>query len=38
MNTTFLDYLGRFMPAYVDGILIYSRTLEEHKEHVKPVL
>lgn len=38
MNTTFFDYLDRFMTAYVDDILIYSRTLEEHKEHVKLVL
>lgn len=38
MNTAFFDYLDRFVTAYVDDILIYSRTLEEHKEHVKLVL
>jgi len=38
MNTTFFDYLDRFMTAYVDDILIYSKTLEEHKEHVNLVL
>ncbi|KAL1973423.1 hypothetical protein VTN31DRAFT_6058 [Thermomyces dupontii] len=27
VNTTFFDYLDRFMTAYVDDILIYSRTL-----------
>jgi len=32
------DYLDIFCMAYLDNILIYSETLEEHKEHVKKVL
>jgi hypothetical protein len=33
--TTFLD---RFVTAYLDDILIYSDTLEEHRVHVRQVL
>lgn len=30
--------LNRFCTAYLDDILIYSRNLREHKEHVRSVL
>jgi len=38
VNNTLRDYLDIFCMAYLDNILIYSDTLEEHKEHVKKVL
>jgi hypothetical protein len=38
VNEQFFDYLDRFMTAFMDDILIYSKTLKEHKEHVKMVL
>ena len=38
MNTIFRDYLDKFVLAYLDDILIYSETFEEHLNHVKLVL
>ena len=38
MNHLFSPYIGRFMDIYLDDIVIYSDTLNEHKEHVKIVL
>ena len=38
MNFLFSAYLGRFMDVYLDNIVIYSETLEEHVKHVKLVL
>ncbi|KAL0149444.1 hypothetical protein M9458_055232 [Cirrhinus mrigala] len=32
------DMLGRWCYAYLDDILIYSKTLEEHTQHVRAVL
>jgi len=38
INDTLFDYLNDFCQAYLDNILIYSKTKEEHKIHVKFVL
>jgi hypothetical protein len=38
MNDIFRDLLDRFVILYLDDILIYSNTPEEHEEHVKIVL
>jgi len=38
VNNTLQDYLDIFYMAYLNNILIYSETLEEHKKHVKKVL
>lgn len=38
MNHIFLPYLGRFLDVYLDDIMIYSDTLEEHIRHVKLVI
>ena len=38
MNFLFSSYIGRFMDIYLDDIVIYSDTLEDHVEHVKLVL
>ena len=38
INDALLDYLDDFCHAYIDDILIYSNTLEEHREHVLKVL
>ncbi|GBG73396.1 hypothetical protein CBR_g16111 [Chara braunii] len=38
MNRIFHDYLDKFIVVYLDDILIFSRTVEEHAEHLKTVL
>ena len=38
MHQTFRSYLDRFVIVFLDDILIYSRTLAEHVEHVRQVL
>ena len=38
MNDTLRDYLDTFCTAYLDDILIYSKTREEHTRHVCLVL
>eukprot|EP00253_Pinus_taeda_P008401 PITA_08401 len=38
MNNIFHQYLDQFMLIFVDDILIYSRTIEEHQEHLIMVL
>jgi hypothetical protein len=38
MNQAFRPYLDRFVLVFLDDILIYSRTLEEHEQHVRAVL
>lgn len=38
MNDTLFEYLNDFCQAYLDDILIYSKTKKEHKEHVRKVL
>jgi hypothetical protein len=34
MNKVFQDYLDQFTVVFIDDILIYSRTSEEHEEHL----
>lgn len=38
MNDTLMDYLDNFCSAYLDDIVIFSDSAEEHEEHVKKVL
>ena len=38
INQALHGYLDRFCTAYMDDILIYSRTLSEHRHHVRQVL
>jgi hypothetical protein len=38
MNDIFRPYLDDFVVIYLDDILIYSKNLKEHKEHVRKVL
>ncbi|KAI2652567.1 Transposon Tf2-9 polyprotein [Labeo rohita] len=38
INDVLRDMLGRWCYAYLDDILIYSKTLDEHIQHVRAVL
>jgi len=38
MNRIFHAYLDRFVVVFIDDILIYSKSEEEHAEHLKIVL
>ena len=35
MNNSLLKYLDKFMVVFIDDILIYSKSKEEHEEHLK---
>ena len=38
MNRVFRPYLDKFVVVFIDDILLYSRTKEEHAEHLRAVL
>ncbi|KKF92157.1 Retrotransposable element Tf2 155 kDa protein type 1 [Ceratocystis platani] len=38
INSSLREYLDLFCTAYLDDILIYGRTREEHTEHIRAVL
>jgi hypothetical protein len=38
MNGVFREYLDKFVQVFIDDILIYSRMMEEHDEHLRLVL
>jgi hypothetical protein len=38
MNSVFMLELDKFVVVFIDGILVYSKTMEEHEEHLRIVL
>jgi hypothetical protein len=38
MNSVFMPELDKFVMVFIDDILIYSRSMEEHEEHLPIVL
>jgi hypothetical protein len=38
MNRVFREYLDKFVQVFIDDILIYSRTTEDHDVHLRLVL
>jgi hypothetical protein len=38
MNRVFHDFLDQFVVVFINDILIYSKSLEEHEDHLRRVL
>jgi hypothetical protein len=38
MNKVFMEYLDKFVVVFISDILVYSRSEEEHKEHLRLAL
>jgi hypothetical protein len=38
MNKVFMEYLDKFVIVFIDSILIFSKMMEEHEEHLRLVL
>ena len=38
MNKIFAEYLDKFTVIFIDDIVVYSKSREEHKEHLKIAL
>jgi hypothetical protein len=38
MNKVFMEYLDKFIMVFIDDILVYSRSEEEHEEHLRLAL
>ncbi|XP_074335508.1 uncharacterized protein LOC141672725 [Apium graveolens] len=38
MNRVFKDFLDKFVIVFIDDILVYSKSKEEHEEHLRVVL
>ncbi|KAA0057109.1 reverse transcriptase [Cucumis melo var. makuwa] len=37
MNQVFHEYLDKFVVVYLDDIVVYSTTMEEHRDHLQKV-
>jgi hypothetical protein len=38
MNKVFMEYLDKFVVVFIDDILVYTRSEEEHEGHLRLVL
>jgi len=38
MNKVFMEYLDKFVVVFIDDILVFSRSEEEHEEHLRLVM
>jgi hypothetical protein len=38
MNSVFIPELDQFVVVFINDILVYSKSMEEHKEHLQIVL
>jgi len=38
MNHLFSSFIGRFMDVYLDDIIVYSKTISDHIQHVKTII
>jgi hypothetical protein len=38
MNSIFMEELDKFVVVFIDDILVYSKIMEEHEEHMRVML
>jgi hypothetical protein len=38
MNSVFMDHLDKFVVVFVDDIIVYFQSGEEHADHLRKVL
>jgi hypothetical protein len=38
MNSIFMPELDKFVVVFIDDILVYSKSIEEHEEHLRVML
>jgi hypothetical protein len=38
MNSIFMPQLDKFVMVFIDNILVYSKRIDEHEEHLRVVL
>jgi hypothetical protein len=38
MNKVFMDELDKFVIVFIDDILVYSKSIQEHEQHLRVVL
>ena len=38
MNKVFMEELDRFVVVFIDDILFYSKSVEEHRQHLRVVM
>jgi hypothetical protein len=38
MNSVFMPELDQFIVVFIDDIMVYSKSMEEHEEHLQIVL
>jgi hypothetical protein len=38
MNSVFMPELDKFVVVFIDDILVYSKSTEDHEEHLRDVL
>ena len=38
MNKIFMSFLDKFVVVFIDDILIYSKSEEEHEQHLRIIL
>jgi hypothetical protein len=37
IDKVFMEYLGKFIIVFIEGIMVYSKSKEEHEEHLRLV-